>query len=419
MSDDLDILLEALPPDSRESVRGMWSGLPADMRRELRLTLSGFVKLLRGQPGTAQDLLKLIRRLSAPVINPVTRVAIVGPVNVGKSTLFNAMVPDPSVHAEVSPIPGTTRLSQSSEKGLFSLVDTPGADNGAPVGTEEKEKAFDAAMAADFLLIVFDATVGISSSGRVLYGELIALNKPYLVVLNKIDLVAARHRAGVVRSAAQVLKLNEEMILPVSAHRGTGIEQLMLELAAAEPRLLGKLGDYLTPLRRKLGWQAIRRAAVASGLVALTPIPLTDVVPLTVIQGTMVLTLARVYGQEVGWTRGLEILASFGAGLLGRAAFQQLSKLGGIPGWALSASIAVSGTVTIGYAVMIWFETGRKATHQDMVAMASGLQKSLVSRLSGKKPGKEKLTSDLEHLLPELTGELDPADKPEEESTSA
>lgn len=412
---DLDILLETLPPESRETARALWAGMPADMRRELTLTLGAFVGLLRQRPGTAADLVKLIRRLAAPVYAPVTKVAIVGPVNVGKSTLFNVLVNDPELQAEVSPIPGTTRAALTSDKGLFALVDTPGADRPQTMGLEERERAFKAAAGADFLLIVLDATVGVNTSARILFGELKALGKPYLVCLNKIDMVTGKLKAEVVRSAAQVLDLDPESVVPVSAQEGNGVERLLLELAAAEPRLLGKLGEVLTPLRRKLGWQAVRRAAVASGLVALSPIPILDLIPLTAIQATMVLTLARIYGRELTWKRGLEILATFGAGLLGRTLFQQLSKFGGVPGWALSASVASSATVAIGFAVMRWFETGQKPTHKDMLEVASQTQKALTAKLRGKKPGKKQLTEELEELLPEVTRQLDPEDAPRPE----
>src|SRR5690606_33435188 len=114
-----------------------------------------------------------------------------------------------------------------------------------------------------------------------------ALGKPHLVVLNKIDLVPRKDREKVVASAADVLDLSRDEIHPTSAMKRTGVEHLLLEVAAAEPRLLGEMGRVLRPMRRKLAWQAIRRAAVGSCLVALTPIPVLDLVPLTAIQMTL------------------------------------------------------------------------------------------------------------------------------------
>ncbi len=52
------------------------------------------------------------------------RLAIVGPVNSGKSTLFNLM--EGKKVSEVSPIPGTTKVPLERSLGPFILVDTPG-----------------------------------------------------------------------------------------------------------------------------------------------------------------------------------------------------------------------------------------------------------------------------------------------------
>jgi len=55
-------------------------------------------------------------------------VAIVGPANVGKSTLYNQFVRSSLDKSEVSAIPGTTKETKESDAGLFDIVDTPGMD---------------------------------------------------------------------------------------------------------------------------------------------------------------------------------------------------------------------------------------------------------------------------------------------------
>ena len=92
MNKELKILLEALPPDSRPAVEELWGKLPPDIRFEMELTLSGFSKLLKHNPGSFNDLFKLVQRQAGPALAPTSRIAIVGPVNVGKSTLFNSLV---------------------------------------------------------------------------------------------------------------------------------------------------------------------------------------------------------------------------------------------------------------------------------------------------------------------------------------
>ena len=83
------------------------------------------------------------------------RVAIVGPTNVGKSTLYNQLVQNKRDLARVSPLPGTTTINQQADAALFTVVDTPGADAVGSVGEKEKDLALSAAGEADFLVLVY------------------------------------------------------------------------------------------------------------------------------------------------------------------------------------------------------------------------------------------------------------------------
>lgn len=405
MKKELQILLEAIPPDSRPAAEAMWGNLPPDVRRELELSLGGMLKLLRHDPASFRDLLKLISRAASPFIASNSRVAIVGPVNVGKSTLYNALVTDEKNLAKCSPVPGTTTVAQTADLGLFKLVDTPGADRGDTGGLDERELAFDAAREAQVLVIVFDASGSVTKSDRQLYLELKALGKPFLVVLNKLDLVKTADRPAVLEAAARALNLASDEIISISAQSSQGVEKLLLELTALEPNLLSRVAESLPTLRRQLSWQVIRRAAISSALIALTPIPLTDVIPLSLVQGSLVLTVARIYGEQLTLKRGLELASSLGAGWLARMLFQELSKLGGVPGWVLSGSIAMSATIAIGYTSMVWFETGKKPDRKEVEKVArdtQGLMGGLLNKLGRKKPSKQKLTEELESKLEEV-----------------
>lgn len=413
MNKDLQILLEALPPDARPAAEAMWAQMPSDVRQELELTLTGFSKLLRQNPASFNDLFKLVQRQASPIVAGASKVAVVGPVNVGKSTLYNALITRPEDRAKSSPVPGTTKENKTSQVGLFDLVDTPGADNAAEgAGQEERDKAFEAAHDSDFLVIVFDAAGSVTTADRALYRDLKALSKPHLIVLNKIDLVKSADRRLVVEAAARNLDVTVDAIIPVSAQSSQGVDKLVLEITAAEPKLLAKVGESMPQLRRQLAWQATRRAAIASAIVALTPIPVVDLLPLTLIQGSLVLTIARIYGEEVGFKRILELIPSFGVGWLGRVLFQELSKLAGIPGWVLSASIAGSASIAIGYAVMSWFETGNKPSKEELQGYAKqsqGLLAKLMAKMGGTAPSKKSLTDELEGKLPDNFDELERA----------
>lgn len=411
---ELRVLLEALPHDSRPVVENLWNQMPADLRREAELTLGSFIKLVKRNPATVVDMLKLLQRSAAPVLQKASQVAIIGPVNVGKSTLYNALVQRQEDKAQCSPVPGTTKVAKTSDVGLFELVDTPGADHGGESGGTERDIAFQTADDAEFLLVVFDATGGITAADRALYKKIQALSKPHLVVLNKIDLIPSAQRKLVRESAARILDLSFESVVPVSAQTSAGVDQLVLEITAAEPKLLLKVAEALPSLRRKLAWQAIRRCAVLSAVVGLTPLPLMDVIPLTLLQGNMVLTLAQIYGHKLGFKSVLELASTFGAGWLARLLCQELTKLAGVPGWVLSASIATSATLTIGYAALTWFETGIMPAKQEMENKAKGLQQRLkeaLVRLGRGKPTKKRVTQELEKILPEVF--------PDEEASAA
>ncbi|MDG7115629.1 hypothetical protein OVO14_11050, partial [Streptococcus pneumoniae] len=62
MKSDFETFLETFPPEHRETIRQVWSTIPRDMQRELELTLSAFAGLIRRNPASVGDLLKLVAR---------------------------------------------------------------------------------------------------------------------------------------------------------------------------------------------------------------------------------------------------------------------------------------------------------------------------------------------------------------------
>lgn len=402
MKSDFETFLETFPPSQRDTVRDVWSALPSDLRREFELTISAFAGIIRKNPASVSDLLKMISRTAGPAVAPLHKLAIVGPVNAGKSTLFNALTPESECPAAVSAVPGTTKVSQVQRTEVFSLVDTPGADRAHDEGNSERDDALKSAQESDFLIICFDATRSVTKSDLALFAELQYLGRPYIVVLNKIDRIERPERARVIEVASKALGLTTERIIALSASEKIGLDRLVLEVAALEPRLLGELGTLLPSFRKKLCWQAVRRAAVASALIAITPIPLMDVIPLMGVQTSLVLTIARIYGKPLNFKRAREILTGLGAGLIARMAFAELSKLGSVPGLVLSASIATGATLSIGALVIEMFDTGRRPEKGRALKLASQFTQRITLRLKqlvGRKPSKKHVTQVLEGLL--------------------
>jgi uncharacterized protein (DUF697 family) len=120
----------------------------------------------------------------------------------------------------------------------------------------------------------------------------------------------------------------------------------------------------------------------------LVPLPVIDFVPLVVTQSIMVVSIARIYNYKITPRRASELVATFGLGFLGRSIFQELSKLGGLPGWLLSAAIASSTTVVMGYAAVRWFEKGEKLSAEALKKLTQGMTATLLNTL--KNIGKRK-----------------------------
>jgi GTPase len=374
--------LETLPPGERESILSLFKGIPSEAGM-LRTLLNLSISQMRQAFGSKE------------------RVAIVGPANVGKSTLYNQFVQQKEDKAAVSPIPGTTRVNQQADAGLFSVIDTPGADAVGEVGEQERSRAFEAARSADFLIIMFDAIQGVKKAEQELFQDLTSLNKPFIVVLNKIDLVK-RDQEPVIEKVAVNLKINREQIIPVAAKDGQNLSQVLMAIAATEPQMIAALGRALPEYRLQLAWRTIVSAASISAAIALTPLPIIDFAPLLITQSVMVLGIARIYNYKITLQRARELVVTFGLGYLGRTLFQELSKFGGIPGWLLSAAIAASTTAVMGYASAVWFERGEKLSNETINQMTKTITQYLLNSLKNlgkRRPNKDTLQKSIEASL--------------------
>jgi small GTP-binding protein len=386
---DFSELIKSLPEETQRMLKSVWEYIPPEERKDLQSLFSLFP--------SEQNMMRMLVRLSLVqfklAFGQKSKVAIVGPANVGKSTLYNQFVRAKEDQAAVSPLPGTTRISQEADAGLFALVDTPGADAVGEVGEAEKKHAMQAAQDADVLIILFDAIQGVKRTEQELFGELTGLNKPYIVALNKIDLVK-RDEKGVLNKAAVDLRLKPEQVLPISAKDGKGVSQVLVSIAAAEPEIVAALGSALPAYRWQLAWRAIVSGASVSAVIALAPLPVIDFAPLIVTQSAMVLAIARIYNYKITLQRARELVATFGLGLLGRTIFQQLSLLGGPPGWLLASAVAASTTVVMGYAAAIWFERGERLSNEALKRLTQAVTQELlesIRSLGKKKPSRENL----------------------------
>ena len=377
------------PEPSQDLIRQLWSVVPDDQRRNLQDVVSN-IPLGKNPTKTMID---LALTQSRAVLGNHKKVAIIGPANVGKSTLYNQFIRKEQDKAAVSPIPGTTRVNQEADEGIFNLVDTPGADAVGPVGTQEREHALEAARSAHFLIIVFDAIQGVKQTEQDLYEQMLTLKKPFVVVLNKIDL-AGKHEDAIIEKSALNLGIDKYQVIPVSALKGTGIADITMSIIAADPAMTLALANAMPMYRRKIAWRTITTSSSLSAAIALSPLPVIDFFPLIANQVGMVMTIARIYQYKITPARARELIGTFGLGMLGRSLFQQFSKFASVPGWLLSSAIATSMTVVMGYAAIEWFEKGERISKERFGELSKELSEKMMKRFKQafkKKPGKRKL----------------------------
>ncbi len=153
------------------------------------------------------------------------RVAIVGRMNVGKSTFFNRVICDKK--SLVLDYDGVTRdplFEPVSWKGLsFDLVDTGGMGLGRSPGELDsiaQDRSVKEALKADVVLFMCDGKAGAVLGDYAIARALHKNNRPTFVLVNKFDTKLAQEQMYEFGS------LGFKDIFPISSCHGTGIDEL-------------------------------------------------------------------------------------------------------------------------------------------------------------------------------------------------
>jgi tRNA modification GTPase len=174
------------------------------------------------------------------------RTVIVGKPNVGKSTLFNALLK--SDRAIVTPHPGTTRDSLDERLliggEVFVLCDTAGVrKNPDPVEAEGIRRTKDRMRRADIIVAVIDGSSNLDQEDVAVLTE--CGDTPGVVVLNKTDL------GRVIDPASDELGPAQRPRVCMSAKAGTGraeLEQILSRVAQGlHENLERNIPSTLTP----------------------------------------------------------------------------------------------------------------------------------------------------------------------------
>lgn len=172
--------------------------------------------------------------------NGLTRLAIVGRPNVGKSTLLNRLAGEDRVI--VSETPGTTRDPVDVEVKLdgapYLLVDTAGIRR-KPQIREDADffsvlRAREALSDADVALLLVDGSEGVTRQDQRIADEVIEAGAGLVLLVNKWDLVESEEKWTLERDIARRLGfLGWAPMLRISALRGSRLGRLAPAVEAA------------------------------------------------------------------------------------------------------------------------------------------------------------------------------------------
>lgn len=168
----------------------------------------------------------------------MTKIAIVGKPNVGKSTIFNRLLK--KNFAITSDIAGTTRDRNiqkiNFENYELTLIDTSGLENAPKENLEDdmKEQAMVAITEADIIIFIVDVT-NEPDINDILVAEILRKSqKPILLVANKFD------NAALQNNLYNFFELGFGEPIPVSAIHKTGIESLKTNLLKTLQKIKAK-----------------------------------------------------------------------------------------------------------------------------------------------------------------------------------
>jgi len=298
-----------------------------------------------------QALLEKSRAIEASFQRRDLRVVVFGTGSSGKTSLINALI-GRVVGAVGAPM-GTTaggatyRLPLPDLDRQIFITDTPGILEAGVAGTERERHAKQLATEADLLIFVLDNDLRQSEYDplRVLAEigkrSLLAFNKTDLYTESDRDTILARLRARLqsliapndiipVAAAPRPWQLEtgeavrpEPEILPLvrqlaAVLRAEG-EDLVADNILLQSQRLGEEARTVIDRQRRQQANAIveRYQWICAGAIAVTPLPVIDMLGTAAINAQMVVEIGRVYGCELNLDRGRELALSLGKTLVG------------------------------------------------------------------------------------------------------
>ena len=169
--------------------------------------------------------------------------------NAGKSSVVNAVTGQKL--SLVSDIKGTTtdpvqKAMELLPLGPVVITDTPGTDDEGKLGEMRVKRAKQTLDSTDIAVLVVDATKGMQPADKELEALFKEKNIPYIIVMNKSDLLAADQSMAAAVPAEQ----DAQNIIRVSAETGENIyelKELIGKIAGIQKNEKQLVGDLIEP----------------------------------------------------------------------------------------------------------------------------------------------------------------------------
>lgn len=339
---------------SRKSSKsgGKKLGVPLEKTAAASETLKAIRKQLEQvQDEVAREaLLKRSQEIEENLARGEYQVIIFGTGSAGKTSLVNALFGE--IVGQVEATMGTTKLGETYSLHLPGLTrkivitDTPGILEMGIEGNQRENLACELANEADLLLFVVDNDIRQSEYEPL--KTLVEIGKRSLLIFNKIDLYSDEDGELILSTLQRRVKafLSPQDIIAITANPQP-VKLASGELVNPEPEILPLIRRLVAILRaegedliadnillqsQRLGEQARslleeqrKRQAdriidryqwIGAGVIAMTPLPVVDMLATAAVNAQMVVEIGQVYGCELNRDRGQELALSLGKTLI-------------------------------------------------------------------------------------------------------
>ncbi|MGD1704277.1 YcjF family protein [Dapis sp. BLCC M229] len=308
-----------------------------------------------------QALLSRSQEIEASLARGDVKVVVFGTGSAGKTSVVNALIG--RMVGRVEAPMGSTKAGETYHlkmQGLeqeILITDTPGILEAGVAGTERGQLARVFATEANLLLFVVDNDL--QNSEYTALKSLAEIGKRSLVVFNKIDLYTEEDKEAIlVRLRERLLGVVSKMDIVAIAANPQSVRLESGEMYLPEPDTMPLIRRMAAVLRaegedliadnillqsQRLGEEARRlidtqrrRQAdkvverfqwIGAGVIAVTPLPVVDVLATAAVNAQMVVEIGKVYGCELNLERGQELAMSLAKTLAGLGIVEGVIKI--------------------------------------------------------------------------------------------